>query len=169
MAKRGQWHEAARIIRAAHPEWSNGRIARFLNVGEPAVWKVLNPERAREFNRQSNAKRNTAKRQWDRAHKEARYDQCECGARKLKRAARCDGCARAVADARRQLAEGMWADGWTTREMAEAFGISKDRMGLTLATWRRRGYADAFPHRRTPEQVARITAGWQRVVDDRAA
>jgi hypothetical protein len=76
---------------------------------------------------------------------------------------------RAVADARRQLAEGMWADGWTIREMAEAFGIAKDRMGVTLAHWRIEGHGDAFPHRRTPEQVARIAAGWQRVRDARAA
>jgi hypothetical protein len=57
MAKRGEWHEAARIIRAAHPEWSERRIAEFLGVSKGAVWKALNPERAREFARRSNAKR----------------------------------------------------------------------------------------------------------------
>jgi hypothetical protein len=169
MAKRGQWHEAARIIQAEHPEWSYERIARFLNVSNAGVWKALNPERARELNRQSNAKRNAAKREWDRAHAEDRYDKCECGTRKKKTSSRCDDCVRVAAEARRQLAEGMWADGWTYREIAEAFGVSVDRMAVAVAQWRKQGHADAFPHRRTPEQVARITAGWQRAADARAA
>jgi hypothetical protein len=162
MAKRGEWHEAARSLRAAHPEWSDAKIAEWLGVGKSAVWKVLNPERTRELNRRVNAKRNTAKRAWDRAHKEARYDKCGCGSRKLKVAGRCDGCVRAAAEVRRQLAEGMWVDGWTCREMAAALGISKDTMGSEIAVWRRQGHVDAFPHRRTPEQVARIAAGWRR-------
>lgn len=171
MAKRGEWHEAARIIRAAHPEWSYGRIARALGVGEPAVWKVLNPERARKFNARQNARpeRKAAKAAWDKAHPESHRAECECGSEMKRGSARCDGCVRAVADTRRQLAEGMWADGWTCREMAEALGVSKDQMGIEVANWRKRGHADAFPHRRTPEQVERITAGWQRVADARAA
>jgi hypothetical protein len=151
MAKRGQWHEAARIIQAAHPEWSYGRIARFLGVGKSAVWKVLNPETARVVNRRSNAKRNAAKREWDRAHKESHYDECECGARKKRENARCIGCRRLVEDSRRALAEGMWADGWTEREIREVLG----RFQVGAA---RRGGWD-LPHRRTREQVARITAG----------
>jgi hypothetical protein len=150
LAKRGEWHEAARIIRAAHPEWSYGRIARFLNVSEAAVWKVLNPERAREVVRRSNAKRRPAKREWDRAHAEDRYDKCECGMRKKKTSSRCDDCARAVAEARRQLAEGMWADGWKESEIREVLGT------FQVGAARQGGWN--LPHRRTPEQVARITA-----------
>jgi hypothetical protein len=151
MGKRGEWHEAARIIRAAHPEWSDGRIAEFLGVSKSAVWKALNPERARVVVRRSNAKRRPAKREWDRAHKEARYDHCECGARKLKRSSRCDACLRAVAEARRQLAEGMWADGWRESEIREVLGT------FQVGAARQGGWN--LPYRRTPEQVARITAG----------
>lgn len=74
----------------------------------------------------------------------------------------CEDCWRAVVEARRTLAEGMYADGWTYREMGSAFGVTEDRMGIDVAKWRERGFADAFPHRRTPEQVRRITEGWAR-------
>jgi hypothetical protein len=153
MAKRGEWHEAARIIRAAHPDWSYERIGRFLGVTDAAVWKVLNPERTRELNRRSEARpeRKAAKAAWDKAHRESHYDECECGARKARNSTRCLGCRRLVEDARRALAEGMWADGWTQREIREvlpSFHLGAARQG----GWK-------LPHRRTPEQAARITAG----------
>jgi hypothetical protein len=74
----------------------------------------------------------------------------------------CRECVRAVAEARRTLVEGMWADGWTHREMAEVFGVSRARTGIMIAQWRKRGFAEAFPHRLTPEQVQRIREGWAR-------
>jgi hypothetical protein len=153
MGKRGEWHEAARIIRAAHPEWSYRRIARFLNVSEAGVWKALNPERGRERDRGSNAKpgRKAAKAAWDKAHPESHYDECECGARKARASERCLDCRRLVEDSRRALVEGMWADGWTQREIREVLP------SFHLGAARQRGWN--LPHRRTPEQVARIKAG----------
>jgi hypothetical protein len=78
-------------------------------------------------------------------------------------------CHRTEADARRTLAAGMWADGWTVYEIAAALGWTKDRLGIEISRWRRGGHLEEFPYRRAPEQVARITAGWQRVADERKA
>jgi hypothetical protein len=63
-------------------------------------------------------------------------------------------CFEAIAAVTRSVTEGMWADGWTSREIADVFGHA------TLAwvpVMRRRGWD--LPYRRTPEQVARIRAG----------
>jgi predicted transcriptional regulator len=153
MAKRGEWHEAARIIRAAHPEWSERRIAEFLGVSKGAVWKALNPERAREFNARSNGKpeRKAAKAAWDKAHPESHYDECECGAQKARNSTRCLDCRRLVEESRRALAEGMWADGWRESEIREVLGT------FQVGAARQGGWN--LPYRRTPKQVARITAG----------
>lgn len=52
----------------------------------------------------------------------------------------------------RRMIEAMWADGLTRREIEAQVGST-----LNIATLRARGYD--LPHRRTPEQVARITKG----------
>ena len=52
-------------------------IARELGVGTACIWRWLNPERAQELNRISNAKRSDAKRQWARDN---RAECPQCGA-----------------------------------------------------------------------------------------
>jgi hypothetical protein len=55
----------------------------------------------------------------------------------------CEGCVHAIADVRRTLAEGMWADGWLLREMAAAFGgVTKAYFSVMRAN---RGWD--LPHR----------------------
>jgi hypothetical protein len=68
--------------------------------------------------------------------------------------ARCMGCISATAEVRRTLVEGMWAEGWTCREIfVDVLGVHTAYIGPC----RRKGWN--LPHRRTPEQVARIRAG----------
>lgn len=58
----------------------------------------------------------------------------------------CAECVNVIADVRRTLAEGMWADGWMLREMCEAFG------GITkayFAVMRDRGWDLPYRYRRT--------------------
>jgi hypothetical protein len=49
------WHAEARELAAANPGWSNRQIADAIGVTASAVWKVLNPEKALEMSRRSNA------------------------------------------------------------------------------------------------------------------
>lgn len=53
----------------------------------------------------------------------------------------------------RTMIEAMWADGLTIAQIRGATGIA----AFTPGPYRQHGYD--LPHRRTPEQVARITAG----------
>lgn len=170
--KRGEWHDGARLVHAQHPEMTNGEIAALFGVTNSAVWKVLNPEPTRQWVAQDNKRRQGAKNAWQsRRNRDpdvrGRCSNVVCG-RLLgighsNRPEMCQGCWDALAEVRRSLAEGMWAADWTVRELGEVFEVGKDRMGALIATWRNRGHAERFPHRRTPEQVARITAGWARV------
>ncbi len=59
----------------------------------------------------------------------------------------------------RRMVEGMWAEGMTGRQIDAALGLK----GLNISALRARGYN--LPHRRTPEQIARIVTG----TDDRLA
>jgi hypothetical protein len=135
---RGEWHEAARILHRANPDWPCSRIAEVLGVTKSAVYKVLHPDRAREYNRRGNSglERQEAKnrhtREWSRRpENRGRCANPCCGNLRGVRAVRvrpeghCEECWHAIADVRRTLSEGMWADGWTLREMAEAVGVTK--------------------------------------------
>lgn len=64
---------------------------------------------------------------------------------------------------RREAVERAWAEGKTCREMMEMFGWA-DRS--SIAVLRRRGYD--LPHRRSPEQVERIRAGYAKARAARA-
>lgn len=124
--KRGAWYERARELHASGLSYAE--IGRELSVTRSAVAKALNPERAREWNRRANGLpgRSKAKRAWDRANPESHSDACPCcGGLKRRVSDRCEGCRRAVADVRRTLAEGMWADGWPHRDMAGPLGVRK--------------------------------------------
>lgn len=72
---------------------------------------------------------------------------------------RCTPCANKIpreADLmKRWRIEELWADGHTTREICEAMGLKYATSNVS--NWRSRGYD--LPHRRTPEQIARMTAG----------
>lgn len=70
----------------------------------------------------------------------------------------CRGCRAAQLRIRRETICAMWADGLTGSAIAREFGWTKTRLGVEIAQAR----ADSWdlPHRRTPEQVARIRAGW---------
>jgi hypothetical protein len=171
LLRRTDWHAAARLLHERNPGMSNGEIGRLLGVTNSAVWKVLNPERTREMVRRDNARpeRRVRKTQWDRDNYEHAYkNECACGEPKMKVHERCQGCADATAAVRRTLTEGMWADGWTCAEIAAALGHSTNGM---IPAMRRRGWD--LPHRRTPEQVARIRAGvlagWRRQHESRPA
>jgi predicted transcriptional regulator len=76
--KRGEWHEAARALHAAHPELSNREIGERFGVGQAAVWKALHPDKIREINRRENAERGPYKRAWDRSE-QARGECARCG------------------------------------------------------------------------------------------
>lgn len=57
----------------------------------------------------------------------------------------------------RVMVEAMWADGLTMREIGELMGWSKRSAAVRVSNLRSRGYD--LPYRRTPEQIARMTAG----------
>lgn len=57
----------------------------------------------------------------------------------------------------RQMVEGMWAEGMTAREIAEALGHNPKHAGAYIAQKRARGYD--LPHRRSDALIARVTEG----------
>lgn len=68
----------------------------------------------------------------------------------------------------REMVEEMWAEGMTCREIADALGWKTKNVGTHISVMRARGYN--LPHRRTPEQLARITKGCEkRLAKARAA
>ena len=98
--------------------------------------------------------RGEQKRAWDRDNRPL----CECGQPMARGSDRCNECRREDGAAYRRLVEDMWAEGMTAREIADALGWRTKHPGQVMVTLRRsRGYN--LPHRRTPAQIARITAG----------
>lgn len=110
-------------------------------------------QRANGGNRRVGA-RAEVKRRWDREHRPL----CECGQPMGRGAERCCDCQRADKAAYRRLVEDMWAEGMTARQIAGALGWKCANPNQYIVVLRnRQGYN--LPHRRTPEQIARITAG----------
>lgn len=97
--------------------------------------------------------RGEAKNAWDRENRPL----CECGQPMGFRSNRCADCRRADGIALRRLIEELWADGLTSRQIAEATGWKVRSMRAYISGLRAEGAN--LPHRRSPEQVARITAG----------
>lgn len=62
----GEWHEAARAMKAANPERSNASIARELGVTDSAMWRALNPDAYKASTKNTNARRGPAKRTWEK-------------------------------------------------------------------------------------------------------
>jgi hypothetical protein len=78
---------------------------------------------------------------------------------------RCGDCERAGRrrrwEARALIVADLWEDGLTSWEIADIYGWSYDRVGVEMARirqWR----PELLPHRRSPEAVANIRAGWAR-------
>lgn len=80
------------------------------------TWKAANRERTRQYDR-------------EHAHKPCPV----CGAQMDRGSEMCAGCRAATTDVRRTLAEGMWADGWSLREMGEAFGVGPNYFTVARA------------------------------------
>jgi transposase len=145
--------------------WSNGRIARELGVTPPAVWKWLNPEKARAAARRDNAKRSAAKRVWERS--EAGRGRCpSCGG--LKGTAskhrhmvclKCELAMRAQRHAGRdELIVQWWHEGASLDEIAERLGWTRSHLGVEIHRLRARGLDLPYRYQlsvpRFPERVA---------------
>lgn len=161
---RGEWHDAARLLRRQNPGWTNRQIGEALGVTASAVSKALRPARDRSRERESSNRWKGQNRDRARAYNREYLEvSCpECGGPMQRGHETCRACWMAAAEVRRMLAEGMWADGWTCREIGEVFGWSKEHMGVRIAQWRKNGHANAFPHRYSPERVRNISEGWAR-------
>lgn len=77
-------------------------------------------------------------RAWKDAHREenrardraTQHRPCpNCGGARNRDRDQCLGCWEATVAVRRSLAEGMWADGWPLKAMAEAFGVTTGYFG----------------------------------------
>lgn len=135
--------------------WSYADIARHLGVTPAAVWKWCNPERTREWVKRDNANpaRKAAKATWGREHIDQTHkDDCACGDRKWTKARHCRGCYEAIRAVRRSVVEGIWADGWTHREINETLGVSGDYIGP------RRAEDWDLPHRYRMQNGRRVAA-----------
>lgn len=73
----------------------------------------------------------------------------------------CGACRSRARHLRGKQIERQWAEGWTTSEIADWLGWTHTYVTVEVAHLRRAGYD--LPHRRSPEQVERIRAGWARV------
>lgn len=155
---------------------THGQIAARFKVTRSCVSKWLNPEAAKEYARRDNARpeRHQQKRAVARLHTR---DCVDCGKTLgegtawgyKKKTQRCRECFK-----RHEYETGpwpvlirLWAEGKTCSEIAEALDTTKAYVGVLLARGRAYGYD--LPHRRTPEQVERIRAGWEKARERRAA
>jgi ribosomal protein S27E len=143
-------------------------IAAEIGVTYGAVYKALHPERAREYNRKTEARpeRKVAKRIWSR---EQRVVCSDCGREagtysKYKGVLRCQECENARRRRKRarraHRIETWWAEGLTLREIAERLGTSKNAVGVTIHGLRAEGFD--LPYRRPGYVRARIRAGQER-------
>jgi len=121
------------------------QIAERLNVSSNGVVsRWLNPERAKEADRRSNAKRNDYKRQWDRDNR-AECPRCGgamcAGSRSPSHCPdRCWECLRDEADARIRRFIALRREGLLNPEIAEREGTTVPAVAMTLSNARRQGY-----------------------------
>jgi hypothetical protein len=102
------------------------------------AWK----EQHREQNR-------TRDRAW---HQDHDYGPCPiCAGRMVLGSEMCAGCISDIADVRRSLAEGMWADGWSLKEMCEVLGVQTGYFGVRRE---RDGWDLPYRYRNTKRQLA---------------
>lgn len=137
---RGWWHERARELYAQG--WNKRQIARELGVGDSAVCKALNPERA--------------KTQW-RLYDERSKRPCpECGGPRSSRASLCEQCYTTPIRERDEQIVQWWHNGDSLAEIAERLGWTANHVGVQLWRLRRAGYD--LPLRYAVENGKRIPA-----------
>lgn len=131
------WLQEARRLRERG--YSYARIAFRLGVSEQRVWRALNPERARAYERA----RRASKRAWEQR---ARAACPRCGAPMVvgshspsKRPAMCRACWAAEVERRRQAVASGYRAGFTAREIAEALGVSVAAVCALACRMRREG------------------------------
>lgn len=128
---------------------SQTEIAKRCGVTPGAVSKALNPERAKEYTRRANERRDPErKRQQDASYEQRMMHPCAgCGRPVSRCAERCRPCfIEHVQEDRRRIVE-MWAAGASMREIAAAIGTSKVSLGTTMAEMRRDGWDLPYRYR----------------------
>lgn len=130
----------------------NGCYKRLLRHADPG-----HAERDREVSRRWKAQNRERNRARDRQYSRDIRDPCpHCGQLKGRDQSQCLGCCETTIRARRSLIEGMWADGWTMREIAGALGTTRDSLSVTMVRMRRDGWD--LPHRYRMENGRRAAA-----------
>lgn len=128
---------------------------------ESATRLLRDPSVQAEMTRRDNAKRNAAKRAWEREHDRA---VCPCGAAMGVGAARkgatvCREChVEQVALGRAMRCEriaDMWAQGCTLREIAEALDSAVHSIGASMSRMRAAGWDLPYRHNWSAEGLAR--------------
>jgi predicted transcriptional regulator len=153
------WHDHARRLAAEGK--SNVEIAQRFGVNASAVWKALNPDRAREIRRRDNSRpqRSQAKRAWDREHDRSPEGRgvCEiCGEPKgigCRSGKRCQSCYRAEITARQDILRTLYEEGVPIAEIAYGLEINKESISVLLIAMRKRG--EDIPLRRPWKQKVR--------------
>ena len=114
-------------------ERSITRLAAEAGVSYTTMWKRLHPERAKEMDRQSNDRRGSAR--W--------YRPCpKCGERMTwhRDIKQCAACKAAHEQDRRELAERLWRDGLSTKEIAATMGWKSKQPNVYIARLRKLGW-----------------------------
>jgi transposase len=161
----------ARALRAKGLTYAE--IGTKLGVSTNTAYRWLNPgkaERDRQRARAWKARNREHLHSYDAAYAAANARTCgTCGGPMHYKTigTACATCTQARRHERALAIERMWRDGLTVYEIADRVGWTKDRLGIEMANLRADGYD--LPHRRTPEQVDRIRAGWARVRAEREA
>jgi hypothetical protein len=120
-------------------------IARELHISKTTAIRLCDPGYAERHRANARAWKDAHREQnraRDRQYQQDIKDPCpHCGTAKSPEWAQCSSCREAAIAVRRTLAEGMWADGWLTREITEALGMDHGQ----LAPMRAHGWD--LPHR----------------------
>lgn len=122
----GMYYCAHGLCRGCYKRWKRKIDPAYAERDKASArgWKAANRTRTRAY---------------DAAHA---HKPCPvCGVPMSRGSQKCEGCQAATADVRRTLAEGMWADGWLTREITATLGMRHGQ----LAPMRVHGWD--LPHR----------------------
>lgn len=144
------WVIAARELRSTGKTYAE--VARLLGHSTSSVYKRLNPEKATEMGRRSNAKRRAAKREHDRRavrDPRNRGDCVECGG-KMGVGVRWNGICQTCRSnnphlhgtmiEQGRLVEKWWAEGLLMPEICARLGKSKGWLGGMMDKWRALGF-----------------------------
>jgi hypothetical protein len=124
-----------------------------------ATWRALNPEKAKEYDRRSNALRAAAKRAWERENDRGSCDRCGAlmgvGSRRIghTNCGRCyDELRREARLARATEIERLWKAGVSVSVMADELGWRRNSLQVEIGRLRSEGLAD-LPYRRVPKRT----------------